>query len=348
VKLGLPWNGNEVAREAEAAGFSAFCTGDFADHDAYLNLVEMAHGVDGAEIGTAIAYAFARTPYAHATAARQVHRLAPGRVFLGFGSAAYRINRDWFSVSADRPVARMKELVGAVRAFLEAENGDVVRFKGNFYDIEADIRAPVLGRLDIPLLVAGFNAAMAAAAGEVSDGIVGHALFTTRWWNDIVRPAVDQGRARATHGRSQWREVGWVITAIDDDDPDRAILDARRMIAFYLTVKTYDQFVHHHGWTEPVAAIRQAFAQRDTDAMTRAVTDEMLHSIALAGTLEQARQQWLARSDGLPRHTAFLAPPSYLVSKQRQAAYARASLRLRTVLSNDTAPLDRDARLPQT
>ncbi|MEO3822739.1 LLM class flavin-dependent oxidoreductase [Actinomadura sp. B10D3] len=332
MRLGLPWNGAEVAAEAEAAGFRAFCTGDFADHDAYLNLADMARETVSAEVGTAIAYAFARTPYAHATAARQLHRVAPGRVFLGFGTGAYRINRDWFSVEADRPVARMKELVRAVRAYLEAENGEVVRFEGEHYRLAADIRATVLGRLEIPLLVAGFNAGMARAAGQVADGVVGHGLFTRLWWEETVRPAMADGREAADLSRhAPPREIGWVITAVDDDDPDRAVLDARRMIAFYLTVKTYDAYVERHGWGEPVRRIRAAFADRDPGSMAAAVTDEMVEAIAVVGTARQAQRMLDARgADGLPNDVAFLAPPSYLVSRRRQMAYCRASLRLRS------------------
>ncbi|MBF6207923.1 LLM class flavin-dependent oxidoreductase [Streptomyces gardneri] len=328
MKFGMPWNGPEVAAVAEQAGCAAFCTGDFADHDAYLQLAEMAKGTRRAEVGTAIAYAFARTPYAHAMAARAVHHAAPGRMFLGFGSGARRINRDWFGVPADRPIARIKELLGAVRAYLDAENGDTVRFSGEFYDIRADIRAPVLGRVDMPLLLAGFNAGMAAAAGEVADGVIGHGLFTTLWWDEVVRPAVASGRARSPGGRPEWLETGWLITAIDDDDPERARLDARRMIAFYLTVRTYDPFIAHHGWTSEVQRIRTAFAARDTDAMALAVTDDMLSAIALAGTGEEARRQLAARGAGLPADIVFAAPPSYLVSKRRQRDYARASLAL--------------------
>lgn len=57
--------------------------------------------------------------------------------------------------------------------------------------------------------------------------------------------------------------MGWVITAIDDADPQRAIEDARRQIAFYLTVKTYDSLVTLHGWQDEVAAIRREFASGD-------------------------------------------------------------------------------------
>lgn len=328
MKLGMPWNGPEVAREAERAGFTSFCTGDFVDHDAYLSLADMARGVTTAEVGTAIAYAFARTPYAHATAARQIHATAPGGMFLGFGTGAFKINRDWFGVPADKPMARVRELLPAVRAYLEAENGEVVSFEGEYYRVQADIRAPVLGRLDIPLLLAGFNGGMAQTAGEVADGIIGHGLFTERWWHDIVRPRFSTGVERSGRTASDVREVGWLITAVNDEDPDRAIRDARRMIAFYLTVKTYDPFVEHHGWEAPVEALRAAFRRGDTDAMAEAVTDEMLGAIAVCGTTARAQEMLDARKDGLPRSVAYMAPPSFLVSKPRQAAYGRASLKL--------------------
>lgn len=100
------------------------------------------------------------------------------------------------------------------------------------------------------------------------------------------------------------------------------------MIAFYLTVRTYDPFVDYHGWCEPVDRIRTAFASRDADGMARAVTDDMLTAIAVAGTLEQARELLTARGGGLPADTVFLSPPSFLVSKRRQREYARASLAL--------------------
>jgi 5,10-methylenetetrahydromethanopterin reductase len=182
VRFGMPWPGIDVAREAEHAGVEAFCTGDFVDHDAYTTLAEMAAETERALIGPAIAYAFARTPYAHATAMRQLHAKAPGRLFLGLGTAAFRVNRDWFGVPADRPVARAADTVGAVRAWLHAENGERVRYSGEFHTIDADVRAPVLGRLEIPVLLAAFNRRMAVTAGRVSDGVIGHGLFTESWW----------------------------------------------------------------------------------------------------------------------------------------------------------------------
>jgi alkanesulfonate monooxygenase SsuD/methylene tetrahydromethanopterin reductase-like flavin-dependent oxidoreductase (luciferase family) len=328
MRFGMPWPGRDVGREAEQAGAEAFCAGEFADHDSYLTVADIVANTERATAGPAIAYAFARTPYAHASALRQLHAQAPGRLFLGLGSAAFRINRDWLGVPAERPVARIAETVGAVRAWLHAENGERVRYAGEFYDLDAEVRAPVLGRLDIPVLLAAFNSRMAVTAGRVADGVIGHGLFTDSWWNEVVRPAVARGDDEHDPADTRPLEHGWIITAVDDNAPERAIADARRMIAFYLTVRTYDPFVAHHGWEEPVARLRDAFRAGDTDAMARAVTDEMLTEIAVCGTTADAKDTLARRAASLPRDIGYFAPPSFMVSRGRRAAYARAGLAL--------------------
>ncbi|MCX5190735.1 LLM class flavin-dependent oxidoreductase [Streptomyces sp. NBC_00268] len=328
MRFGMPWPGRDVGREAEQAGAEAFCAGEFADHDSYLTVADIVANTERATAGPAIAYAFARTPYAHATALRHLHSQAPGRLFLGLGSAAFRINRDWLGVPAKQPVARIAETVGAVRAWLHAENGERVRYAGEFYDLDADVRAPVLGRLDIPVLLAAFNSRMAVTAGRVADGVIGHGLFTDSWWNEVVRPAVARGDDEHDPAGTRPLEHGWIITAVDDNAPERAIADARRMIAFYLTVRTYDPFVAHHGWEEPVARLRDAFRAGDTDAMARAVTDEMLTEIAVCGTTADAKDTLARRAASLPRDIGYFAPPSFMVSRGRRAAYARAGLAL--------------------
>jgi alkanesulfonate monooxygenase SsuD/methylene tetrahydromethanopterin reductase-like flavin-dependent oxidoreductase (luciferase family) len=323
MQFGLPWPGAEVAQEAESAGIAAFCTGDFVDNDAYEVLADMVEHSATAQIGTSIAYAFARSPYAHAAAIRTLHKSAPGRLFLGLGSGAYSINRDWFGVEADKPVARMSDLAGAVRAWLHAENGERVIYEGPYYRIDAKVQAPVLGRLDVPVLFAGFNKGMVAAAAKHADGMIGHGLFTARWWEEVVRPA-------ASGAPDGWLEHGWLITAIDDADPARAVLEARRMVGFYLTVKTYDAYIEHHGWTEEVARLRAAFAKGDMDGMANAVTDDILEAVAVCGTLADVRAQVDKRiSEGsLARDLTYLAPPSFLTSDRRRATYARNSLAL--------------------
>jgi alkanesulfonate monooxygenase SsuD/methylene tetrahydromethanopterin reductase-like flavin-dependent oxidoreductase (luciferase family) len=178
------------------------------------------------------------------------------------------------------------------------------------------------------VLIGAFNAKMCATTGRVADGVLGHGLFTRRWWDEVVRPSVAAGAAAADRDPSELVEHGWVITAVDDDDPERAVEDARRMVGFYLTVRTYDPMVELFGWQAPVAELREAFRQGDIKAMTKAVTDDMLAEIAVCGTTADARAALAAKGTGLARDVVFLAPPSFLVSDRRRAAYARASLAL--------------------
>ena len=109
--------GDQV-REAEQAGATAFCTGEFADLNAYVTATEMAHATAEAHVGPGIAYAFARSPFVHASAARHLDKIAPGRVFLGLGAGTGRMNRDWFGVESSHPAARMAELIEVIRAYL--------------------------------------------------------------------------------------------------------------------------------------------------------------------------------------------------------------------------------------
>ncbi|BBX17204.1 5,10-methylene tetrahydromethanopterin reductase [Mycolicibacterium duvalii] len=323
---GLPWPGSELATRAEEAGAAAFCAGEFADLSAYVTTTEMAHNTSKALIGPGIAYAFARSPFVHAAAVRHLSRTSSGRVFLGLGAGTPRMNRDWFGVDADRPARRMGELIEVIRAYLSAENGESIKYQGDFYKIDADIRAPVLGHLDVPILIGAFNKIMVQTAGRVADGVLGHGLFTDRWWTESVEPALARGAESSGRDVADLRRWGWLITAIDDNDPARAVREAKQQIAFYLTVRTYDSLVELHGWQEEVAAIRAAFRTNAPDTIADHVTDDMLWSIAVCGDSAQAREMLSAR-ERLPE-LAFSSPPSFLVGRRRRAQYDAAVIEL--------------------
>ncbi|MHB1139589.1 MAG: LLM class flavin-dependent oxidoreductase [Microthrixaceae bacterium] len=316
---GMPWPGAEIGRAAEAAGCAAFCTGEFANSNAYVSLADMANHTTSARIGTGVAYAFARSPFVHASAMRHVDRLAPGRTFLGLGSGTRRMNEDWFAAPADRPLARMADMVGAVRSYLTAPNRHPVRHEGEFYPLDATIMAPVLGAIEVPILLGAFNKGMLAVAGRVADGIITHGLFTDRWWEEVVDPSLAAGAATAGRDVAELRRWGWVITSIDDADPRRAERDARLMVGFYVTVRTYDSLTSLHGWDDAVAAIRAAFRVGDLDTMAAAVPDDMLEAIAVFGTTAEARDRLAARRR-LP-DLRFHSVPSFMVSPRRAASY---------------------------
>lgn len=336
MKWGLPWPGRERAAEAEDAGASAFCAGEFSDLNAYVTSTEMTLATSRAMVGPGIAYAFARSPFVHAASARHLSKHAPGRVFLGLGAGTPRMNRDWFGVDADHPAPRMAELIEVIRAYLHAENGERILYSGKFYAIDAAIRAPVLGRLEVPILVGAFNKVMLRVVGRCADGVVGHGLFTDRWWSEVVDQELAHGAQSAGRDPASLRRWGWLITAIDDDDPKRAIREARLQIAFYLTVRTYDALVELHGWQDQVQAIRAAFRTDRPDTIADHVTDEMLWAVAICGDKDQART--MLKSRGRLPDTAFMSPPSFLVGRRRRSQYDAAAIRFASQLGEPAQP----------
>ena len=57
--------------------------------------------------------------------------------------------------------------------------------------------APVLGPIDVPIVLGAFNQGMLRVAGRVADGIIGHGLFTDRWWDETIDPNLADGAAAA-------------------------------------------------------------------------------------------------------------------------------------------------------
>jgi hypothetical protein len=141
-----------------------------------------------------------------------------------------------------------------------------------------------------------------------------------------VEPALVSGAEFAGRDAAELRRWGWLITAIDDDDPQRAVREAKLQIAFYLTVRTYDSLVELHGWQDEVAKIRSAFRGGRPETIADHVTDDMLWSIAICGDSSQAREMLTARKH-LP-DLAFTSPPSFLVGRRRRARYDAAAIEL--------------------
>jgi probable F420-dependent oxidoreductase len=309
IVLSLPGIADTVsaARLAEQAGFESVWTTEFPDHSATIGLAAVALATERVTLGTAIAYAFGRTPLVLAAEARDLDVLSGGRLILGLGTGTQRMQRDWHGLDGERPAPRMEELVPLVRSLLRLHEGPL-EHEGRFYRTVVHPTAPVPPplRVDLPIYMAGVNARMIEAAGAVADGLVGHPLFTPEYTRDVVRPALARGAERA--GRTEPVPVAGYLTCVIDADGDAARNAARGVIAFNSTVKTYRPILSHHGFDAEAERIREAWRRGDLAAMAAAVSDEMLATIAVAGTAEEARAQYEQRRAGLFERTLLWTP----------------------------------------
>src|SRR5919109_2324687 len=106
----------ELARRAEAAGFESVWAPEFHNHSGPLALAAAAMATERAELGTAIAWAFGRSPLLTAVTALDLDEMSGGRFVLGLGTGTRMMRTDWLGAPAERPARRLRETVEAIRA----------------------------------------------------------------------------------------------------------------------------------------------------------------------------------------------------------------------------------------
>ena len=293
---------------AEEAGFESVWSTEFYDRSATIAVAAMAGATSTIELGTAIAYAFGRTPLVLAAEARDIDELSGGRFTLGIGTGTRRMQRDWHGLDGEHPASRVEELVPLVRRLWHLHEAPVV-YDGRFYHVDVKPTAPAQPpvRPDQPIYTAGVNPRMIEAAGRVSDGLVGHPLFTAEYVSEVARPALAKGAQHA--GRDVEVPIAGYLTCSVDADREAARTAARAVVAFNSTVKTYEVVHRLHGFEPHVERIREAWRSGDFGAMAAAVPDEMLDAIALAGTPDEVRERFEERWSGVYDRT-LLWPPA--------------------------------------
>lgn len=304
-----------TAEAAETAGFDTVWTPEFYTRSAIVTLAQISARTSGCRVGTGIAYATGRSPLVLATEARSLDEVSGGRVVLGLGTGTRRMMEDWHGVDPEGPAARMEELVPLLRRLWRLHEGPVSH-DGRFYHCRITPTAETTPgvRDDIPVFTAGVNPRMVQVAGRVSDGLLGHPLFSRGYVDDIVRPAIETGRDRADRDGASIELVGIVICAIAEE-AEHARREAAAQLAFYAAPKTYGPLLEASGFGATGAEIRAAFAERDFDRMAAAVPDGMIDAMAAAGTAADVRAR-LAQAAEVFDHVV-VYPPSFGLSPAR-------------------------------
>jgi len=293
--IGLPANvtmreAERLAAEVEAVGAPAVWVTDLR-RDPYLVSAAALRATTRLRVGIDVAVAFARTPAATAQAAWDLAGMSGGRFVLGLGSQVGPTLRARFGVDADRPAARLRDYVRAVRACWAAYREGRGHYDGEFYSVRQPVFSP--GADDpwpaVPIYVAGVNPIMTAVAGEVADGFAAHMFSTPAYIDDVLRPALAKGAARAGHPAPPI-----VLPLVVGRD--------RASLARYMTVycvPAYRRVLDASGLGEEMDAILAAIADRRRTEAAKIVDAHVLDQLA-ATTLEElpnAFARWSAHAD---------------------------------------------------
>ena len=311
-----------AARAAEEAGAEVVWVPEL-HRSATIAAAAMASATQHSRVGTAIAWAFTRSPMVTALEALDLDDLSGGRFVLGLGSGVQRLNELWHNARWGKPVAHLREVVRDIRYFwAHCTSGDPMVVDGEHEPMRIvgyQRPFPVL-RTNIPIYLAAMGPAMLRLAGEIGDGWISHELCSPEYLKQRVLPELDAGVARVP-GRTR-RDLDTVVSQCCSIDADPAVAKRRAagLVGFYASVRTYQEFFAFHGFADEQAKVVEAFrAGTGADHLGAVVPDAMVDALTASGTRDQVRER-LSQFEGIA-DTLKLTPPTHGVSAEenRQA-----------------------------
>jgi len=300
------------ARELEGAGYDGLWTAE-AGHDPYLACALVATATERVTIGTNIAVAFPRSPLVHAQVAWDLQAASRGRFILGLGTQVRGHNERRYSTPWGSPGPRLREMVLLIRHIWDVwQNGTKPGFEGKHYRFSLMTPFFSPGAIEwphVPIYIAGVNPYMCRLAGEVCDGLQVHPFHSVKYIDEVVRPNVRAGLAKADRpgDACTLATSAFVVMGKTRDEVEKAKGFARQQIAFYASTPAYRVILETHGWGDVSARLGEKAAKGDWGAMASLITDEMLAEYALAGTYDEVpalvKRKYGGRIDRLSFYT---------------------------------------------
>jgi probable F420-dependent oxidoreductase len=302
-----------AAAIAEQVGFDGAWTTE-TSHDPFLPLVPAALATSSLLLGTAVAVALPRSPTHLAMLGADLQRVSGGRFVLGLGSQVRAHVERRFGASFDHPVARMHELVEAVRAIWRNwEHGEALSVDGRFYRIDLmppTFSQPPHGHGDPPIYLSAVGTQMAELAGAVADGVIVHGFSTAGYLRDVTLPAVARGAARA--GRDPDDVVVsrpvFVVTGRDEAEATSVADRVRRQLGFYGSTPAYAAVLEHEGWTDLGEELRRLVRAGRWDELGTPIDDSVLAELAIVAPIDEVAGAIVDRFGGLVDRLSFNVP----------------------------------------
>ena len=291
-------------REAGASGVFTF----EGPHDVFTPLT-LAAGVGGLDLMTNVAIAFPRNPIQLAHQAVDHQLLSGGRFTLGLGTQVRAQIEKRYGADFDKPVARMAELVGALRAiFATWTTGERLNFQGEYYrhTLMTPTFVPRAEFSPPPIFVGALGPRLTRMTATVADGLLVMPFGSKRFLREVTMPNVEAGLTAANRSRDGFAVVPEIIVSVADQDPGH--ISARRLLSFYGSTPAYRPVLDVHGWGDMQPELNALSKQGRWEDMARLIDDDVLHTIAACGTPTQIAAHIRDRVDGISDRICLYQP----------------------------------------
>lgn len=291
-----------LLREAGASGVFTF----EGPREVFTPLV-LASTVKGLDLMTNVAIALPRNPIQLAHKAHDHQELSEGRFILGLGTQVRAQIEKRYGAQFEHPVARIKEMVGALRAIFAAWNdGERLDFRGEYF--RHTLMTPTFNPGPNPfgpppIYLGALGPRMTRATAEVADGLLVMPFGSKRFLHEKTMPAVREGLAAAGRDAADFSVVPEVIVSVGEDHAA-----TRMLLAFYGSTPAYRPVLDAHGWGDLQPELNVMSKQGRWQEMATLIDDEVLHTIAACGTPAEVAAHIRDRVDGVSDRICLYQP----------------------------------------
>src|SRR5215211_2981291 len=240
--------------------------------------------------------------------------LSAGRFVLGLGTQVKAHITRRFSMPWDRPAARLREYILALRAIWESfQSEGPLNFEGDFY--RHTLMTPFfdpgpIEQPEIPIYIAGVNTRLANLAGEICDGFHVHPFHSPEYVRRTVIPAIAEGARQTNRGPEQvtLATSTFVITGENRERTTQQRESVRAQISFYASTPTYRTVLEAHGWEDVGEELGKLARDKKWDEMPKLITGEMLDAFCVEAAPEEVGPTLEERYEGLIDRVALYTP----------------------------------------
>ncbi len=291
----------ELAREAEALGFDTIWCPEIYGADCFTPLAWIGAHTSRINLGTSIMQISARTPASAAMHAVTLDYLSGGRLILGIGVSGPQVVEGWYGQPYPKPLARTREWVNIFRQVVSRK--DPVAFDGDHYKLPhpggTGLGKPLKlilhpAREHIPLHLGAEGPKNVALGVELCDRWIPMFISPYRMM-DVYKEAMQR--------RTQDFEIAASVPVVIDDDLDRALMQVKQTVGFYVggmgakSFNVHKDHIGRMGFEAEADKIQELFLSGRRDQAIAAVPDELADEISLCGSKERIRDRLAAWND---------------------------------------------------
>jgi probable F420-dependent oxidoreductase len=281
----------ELARVAEAAGYTDLWSGETNGPDGFTPLALSAAWTERVRLGTGVVGVFTRGPALLAQQAAALADASNGRFVLGIGASSDRIVEGWNQMAFAKPLTKMSQTLEFLRAAFSGER------TSTGFKLEQPPAEP------LPIVLAALRGKMLRLAVEQADGAF------TNFLPLAALPKVTSELDGAPQGFELLCRFFCLPGERDQVEPL-----ARFMFASYATVPVYEAFFRWLGYGDRIDEMVAAWKAKDREAAVAAAPWELIEDTFIFGTPAEMRERLEAYAAGgitLPIVTPITTPDRF-------------------------------------